>query len=153
VLWTTPVLQSALAPASAASGPCTVACPAGSPCANNTNCGPGTICINGTCLIPYGGTGVCTASSQCQSGNCYNGHCIASWPQTACTADSQCLSGKCNGGLCFENGLGAYCRTTTDCTDNTMCGGSPPTCGGTGAPCANANKCLSGKCKNGVCVA
>lgn len=157
VVWTTPLLQSALAPAAAASPPpvCTSNCPPGSLCTTSTMCASGLVCIGGVCKIPYGNTtSVCGADVQCQSGNCSptTKRCLASWPDTPCTADSQCLSGKCNGGTCFANSVGGSCRTTSDCTDNTTCG---PTkvCGGVGAVCANNNKCTTGKCKNGFCVA
>ncbi|HUW16278.1 MAG TPA: hypothetical protein VMW94_04310, partial [Actinomycetes bacterium] len=98
-VWTVPALQSALAPAAAASPPpvCTVNCPPGSACATNTNCSTG-LCLNGICVIPYPGGGTCTANSQCQSGNCLGGTCAAAWPGTTCTSSSQCLSGKCAGG-------------------------------------------------------
>ena len=163
-LWATPLLQSALAPAAAASAnPCATTCggtcptcgPGTGPCSTNTQCTTG-LCYSGLCVIPYGATTPCTASVQCRSGNCSGtpssaGTCLASWPGVTCTADNQCLSGKCNGGNCFENGLGGACRTTTDCTDNTTCGPTK-TCGGLGAACANNNKCVSGKCKGGICV-
>ena len=159
VVWTTPLLQSALAPAAAASPPpaCTVACPPGTLCTTSTTCASGLVCLGGICKIPYGNTtAVCGADTQCQSGNCSptTNRCLASWPGTTCTANSQCLSGKCNGGNCFENALGGSCRTTADCTDNTTCptGTGPYVCGGVGAACANNNKCTTNKCQGGYCV-
>jgi len=166
VAWTIPTVLSAQAPAAAASGGacngvCGGVCPpctAGTgPCTTNSQCASGTICVAGLCKIPYGGTTPCTGSPQCQSGNCSGttgspGTCLASWPGTTCTADSQCLSNKCNGGKCFENSLGGNCRTSADCTDNVTCSATTQTCGGLGATCSNNNKCVSGRCRNGVCA-
>jgi hypothetical protein len=159
VVWTTPILQTALAPAASASvvPPCTVSCPVGTPCASTANCASGLICSGGVCKIPYGGSGTCASGADCQSGNCNptTQTCIASWPGTSCTAGSQCLSGKCNGGTCFANPVGGYCRTTADCTDNTTCpasGNGLRVCGGPGASCQNNNKCVSHQCNRGVCT-
>jgi hypothetical protein len=159
VVWTTPILQTALAPAASASTPpvCTVSCPPGTPCAGNSNCASG-FCQGGICKIPYGGSGTCSGGADCQSGNCdpVAHTCLASWPGVTCTTDSQCLSGKCVGGRCFENSVNGLCLTTADCTDNTTCPAGtswPRVCGGTGATCANSNKCVSGRCRQGVCVA
>lgn len=151
-VWTTPVLQTALAPAASASA-CTIGCVAGTTCTTNTNCATG-LCLNGICAYPHGTPGACTANNQCQSGNCFNGTCTAQWPGTTCTANNQCLSGKCVGGRCFENALGQLCSISADCTDNTTCPptGSPRVCGGVGALCANNNKCTTNKCRGGVCV-
>jgi len=165
-LWTTPVLQTALAPAASASvnpcvgicgvGACPVCGPGVGTCTNNTQCATG-LCYNGICVIPYGATTPCTGSNQCQSGNCSGttgspGVCIASWPGTTCTTDTQCLSGKCNGGRCFENPKGGLCRAAADCTDNITCSSTTKTCGGDGAVCANNNKCVSNRCQGGICV-
>ncbi len=160
VVWTTPILQTALAPAASASVvPPSARCPARSgprarppPTARS-----GLICSGGFCKIPYGGSGTCTSGADCQSGNCNptTSTCIASWPGTSCTANTQCLSGKCNGGTCFANPVGGYCRTTADCTDNTTCpatGSGLRVCGGPGASCQNNNKCVSGNCNRGVCT-
>ena len=169
VLWTTPVLQTAFAPAASASHglhcsqttcgltlPLSVGtCPL---CATGLTCTTGTECVTGLCTggictaIPSGST--CTTDGQCASGYCSPAGVCKSWPGLTCTADSQCQSGKCVGGRCFENGLNGVCRTTADCTDNTSCSATPPArgvCGGVGAPCANNNKCVSGKCQGGIC--
>ena len=159
VVWTTPILQTALAPAASASvvPPCTVACPVGTACSGPAGCASGLICSGGVCKIPYGNTTTtCANGGQCQSDNCSTttNKCLASWPGHTCTSGTQCLSGKCSGGQCFANPLGGYCRITTDCTDNTTCpstGSGVKVCGGPGASCQNDNKCVSGRCRQGIC--
>jgi hypothetical protein len=150
VVWTTPVLQTALAPAASASH-CTNCVGIGGSCDPNhstAECQVGLVCLAGVCLVDGGSSG-CTTSNQCASGVCSGGVCLA-WPGTTCTSGTQCASGKCTGGVCFANGRGGRCKTTADCTDNTQCG---PTgvCGGAGAPCANKEKCVSRVCTNGGC--
>ncbi len=149
VVWTTPILQTALAPAASASH-CTSSCPLGSPCSPLISCQAGLVCTGGFCLVATG-SGGCTTNADCASGACSGGTCL-SWPGATCTANSQCASNKCAGGQCFANGLNGACRTTTDCTDNTTCSATTQTCGGVGAACANNNKCTTNKCQGGICV-
>jgi hypothetical protein len=147
VVWTTPILQTALAPAAAASGLCGTNCL----CPFGTECDPGYVCVLGVCLVDGGGSG-CGSNADCASGVCNltTSTCLG-WPGATCSTGTQCASGKCTGGQCFANGVGGSCRDLNDCTDNTTCG---PTkvCGGLGATCANNNQCVSNKCQGGICV-
>ena len=127
--WTVPLIQSAVAPAAAASGGgCTSACPPGSPCGTGVTCGPGLVCLGG----------VCTSSGKV-------------WTGSTCQQDYQCWSNVCKGGKCKPAELKMPCRISADCMDNVNCSAQTQTCGGVGATCQNKNKCISEKCVNGVC--
>ena len=128
--WTVPMIQSAVAPAAAASGGgCISGCPAGSTCTTDANCASGLTCIGGICGQPG-----------------------KAWTGTSCGHDNQCWSNVCNGHTCKPAELKAPCRTSTDCRDNVNCSATTQTCGGTGASCNNKHKCISEQCVNSVCV-
>lgn len=126
--WTVPLIQSAVAPAAAASGTMGSS-PYGAPCSSNLDCASG-YCINGICGQP----GVF-------------------WAGSSCVKNADCWSGICRGGKCKPGPLGQVCATAADCQNNISCAAGNQTCGGAGATCQNKNKCATGlSCVHGVCV-
>ena len=137
-VWSVPVIQSAVAPAVAASGTLGQPCPCKAP----VTCGGG-IC---------GGTGAtCSSAAVCVSGGCSGGLCtsVGQAPAGAlCSTGTACLSGVCTGGTCAKSAVGGKCTTANDCgtgvgcssrSGQTVCGGPGATCGGTNSNCQYGN--------------
>ncbi len=150
-------------------------CGGGDPCSNGAQDGDETDvdCGGGTCGACMAGMG-CRLGTDCQSGFCTNGKCVA----PLCTdgvkngkeTDVDC------GGLCPGCALGKMCKAAPDCTSlmcvNNVCTGNPCMdgtkngaetdidCGGGSCPkcsagqmCLMATDCTSAQCNNNVCVA
>jgi hypothetical protein len=100
-------------------GRCTLDCGAGAA----TTCGPGELCVNGTCGVACASTGDCLAGRICKGGVC----------APFCASDGDCRSGNCN-------------LYTNHCDD-----GSQRKGGGLDAPCLRNDDCLSGICTSGTC--
>jgi hypothetical protein len=129
---------------------------------------------------PNHGVGnTCTGPSQCISGNCCNGFCIATGATCptagsvpnggACNVAIECASGVCTGGFC-KGANNTDCANGNGCQSNRCCGGKcrSNTCGAGGSAncttvgpdstccsgqcgCGNANCTGSNKCTEVVC--
>ncbi len=114
-VWSVPALQSATAPAAAASGPCSqgtlLARAAGCPL-----CGVGAApvwsmpsvvtsrCSGGTCQPGQLGD-TCLATSDCAQGICSGGVCVQGVTGDPCDAPVDCITGICTGGTCRAGGI------------------------------------------------
>ena len=132
--WTLPLIQSAVAPASAASG----ATGLGNRCRVDGDCAGAYVCTGGYCAPP---------NKQWAGGPCPNGA-------------SDCLSGSCNNHkhhpTCNPGPTGSTCATHHDCKGNVNCADNK-ICGGLGASCGHdSDRCAAGlTCSHRwhVCVA
>jgi hypothetical protein len=148
-VWTVPVIDSALAPAAAASTPnctgvCGGACPLCGPgqgtCSTNSQCASGLTCSGGVCKAAQGST--CTANSQCVTNVCLAGTCMGTVAGTTCTGYSTCLSYLCVNGTCRQSGsLWPFntCASSADCYTSGGCNASTHTCNDS----ARNGKCLT----------
>jgi hypothetical protein len=135
-VWTVPVIESALAPAAAASTPtctnvCGGACPTcglgKGPCTQNAQCSSGLVCSGGVCKTAQGGT--CTINANCSTNVCINGTCRGTVAGSTCAAWNTCLSYICdNSGHCFKSIAGWYCLSSADCYTSGGCNAASHTC-------------------------
>lgn len=110
-----------------------------------------------------GNCNTCTDNSNCISGLCCGGICLASCTGQAvggcCNADGQCTSGSCVGGFCAgTTGAGGTCSNNNQCLSGNCCSGICTTVGGAcpqinGSICNANGQCSSNICCNGVCSA
>lgn len=153
--WSVPVIESALAPASAASTPtcvgvCGGACPTcglgQGPCTTNTQCSTGLVCSSGVCKTAQGGT--CSTNSNCSTGVCIGGTCRGTVAGTPCSGGTTCLSYICSGGTCHQSAAGFYCLSSADCYTSGGCSATAHTCNKS----AKNGKCLwNGDCTSNNC--
>jgi hypothetical protein len=144
-------------------------------------CGSGLVCTAGVCVDPGCGndpqtgaaltlcTGVCiniaTDSSHCGScdnactsgAQCVNGACTCAPDGSPCTYPSDCCADTCApGGVCGCIPTGSACPETNNTGDCCEQGAAYCVNGycsyANGAACAGNTFCISGNCKNGVCV-
>ncbi|MBL8924411.1 MAG: putative metal-binding motif-containing protein [Myxococcaceae bacterium] len=128
-------------------GRCAVECRVGA------DCSPGLVCELGRCRLPVGDGGTssgdggvgCVFNSQCATGRCFQGQCVAECLATSdCTAPRGCDAGRC----VLPPGVTA-CQRTSECDAGQAC--SPQ--GQCIAECATARDCAPGlDCAGGRCV-
>jgi cysteine-rich repeat protein/Cys-rich repeat protein len=61
-----------------------------SDCRSNADCAPGLLCTNGQCTRLG-----CSADSDCTSGRCVHGSCVACTSDRECRSDQRCAGGQC----------------------------------------------------------
>ncbi len=150
-----------------------VAAPDGTPCDDGDSCTESDIYTAGVCKgKPLDCTGLDT---QCTSGSCQNGACVAIPKDGACNdgdpctvtdvcangtcagvgldcsnLDDTCVVGVCEAGLCVAAPIEAVCDDSDSCTTDDKCvAGS---CQGTPMDCSQLNAgCFAGVCVDGVC--
>jgi hypothetical protein len=155
-VWTVPVIESAVAPAAAASTPtctgvCGGTCPTcgvgQGPCTTNTQCNTGLVCSAGVCKTPQGGT--CTTNANCSTSVCISGTCQGTVAGTTCSSGSTCLSTFCVGGKCHTGPNGYMCLTNADCYTNGGCNTTTHTCNKSskGGACFINSDCSAGTCQ------
>ena len=170
-VWTVPALQSAIAPAAAASGTrttdvvcsqgtCGTQVPSGSgcslcavnhSCANSTECVT-HVCTGGTCRKAATG-GSCASNGDCTTNKCTSGVCQQSQTGQPCGSTGDCVTHICSSGTCASGGIGTTCTSSIDCTTG-QCfqrTGQPKTCGGPGSTCTTNAGCTNGNCSGGIC--
>jgi hypothetical protein len=160
-VWTVPVIESALAPAAAASTPnCTGVCGGACPlctagqgtCTTNSQCASGLTCSGGVCKAAQGAT--CTSNAQCVTNVCLSGTCRGTVAGTTCTNSNTCLSQACLNGVCHQSGT-LYpwntCASSADCYTNGGCNASTHTCNDStkGGKCLIDSDCVSPMVCNG----
>lgn len=117
------------------------ACGTGQGCLADSDCATG-VCSSGTCIAPS-----CTdhVKDGTETGmDCGGGSCSACGTGQGCLADGDCQSGVCSGGTC----------AAASCTDHAKNGSETDVdCGGSCSPCANNGACqLSTDCQSMVCT-
>jgi hypothetical protein len=118
-------------------------------CAVNADCQAGFWCDSaggvGVCRA-LGGNGVsCTASAQCQSGNCVDGVCC----NASCTGLCQACNVAGSIGACTN--VPSNTDPANECAGTAVCNGAGACTGANGSPCVSGANCLSGSCTDGVC--
>ena len=134
--WTVPLIQSAVAPAAAAS--------LGYQCLTDGDCNAGFYCVGG----------YCTSAPK------------LAWPHETCSGNgtNKCQGAagavNCVSGYCPTMPVGGPCRTSTDCNGTPQAGASSPVgcssgkiCGGLGASCSQNSDCVSSNCSGSICAA
>ena len=107
-------------------------------CVFATQCESG-ICLNGVCLAP----GQCVNDAQCDEGQmCQDFTCVA---RPECLSDAECGEGRiCNAsGECEDD---VECRKDADCGDNKICVYNMCAECRLDCECAEGNICLNGAC-------
>ena len=133
LVWSVPVIQTALAPAASASALCQ---------GGTSTCGNG--CDAGLC----GNGATCQTSADCINGTCSGGFCGGP-SGTSCTTggNAACRYNNCSSGVC--GGLSATCVNSTWCSPTIGCG-QGGVCGAKNSSCSGAasgpSQCVSGVC-------
>jgi alpha-tubulin suppressor-like RCC1 family protein len=122
-------------------------------CADGSVCTAGSDCLSGVCT-----RGMCMAASctdRLKNGtetdtDCGGASCSPCADGDACTARGDCLSGVCTDGICMAPSCTDRAKNGTETAID--CGGAscPPCADGRG--CAVAADCQSGVCTGGVCA-
>jgi hypothetical protein len=126
--------------------------PAGSACANATDCSAGLVCAAATdqCTADVS----CTAAAECGDGaHCREGKCTPNVAGGPCETARDCIdSERCRMGTCAAPaGPGEGCTVAEECQAPLVCGPAG-TCV-TEVPCTNNQGCGAGAiCQNGQCV-
>jgi hypothetical protein len=150
-VWATPVVQSVVAPAWAASGPkppkpvctgsdsyldhkgnrvacgigCKKKCPTGYLCHSNSDCQNHNCVDNGTTKVcrPNKKGGPCEEDKDCKSKNCdeSDGTCHPAYAGEYCEEDGECTTTVCAGGVCKQSGRGEACASNKDCVKGLKC--------------------------------
>ena len=112
----------------------------GQPCKFNSQCCPGTVCLNGSCACGFGST---LCQGQCLS-NCPNGQirnpntCDCEFPDgsrpnfsndpnncgtcgSVCDDNNVCTTNTCVNGGCVHISIAGCCTGDAQCNDNTIC--------------------------------
>ena len=97
----------------------------------------------------------CTASTDCDSGNCANNTCVGLLEGDTCSSDGQCAANYYCRGVCtavHENG--SYCITDSECPVGSGCNNN--TCAGLfsltiGESAESGRFCMSNFTNNGAC--
>ncbi len=144
-------------------------CPA--TCDNDVDCSAGNYCNAATqCVSKLANGQACTATNQCQSGNCADDVCCNSACTESCNACSTAAGAPSNGTCASVTGAGnpscgaylcdgmsatcpATCDNDTDCSAGSFCNASSQciTELANGQACAAGSECQSGNCTDAVC--
>jgi hypothetical protein len=92
---------------------------------------------------------ICSAGSDCKSGECNSGFCGKSTTGEACSANVDCLGANCASNICGVGGGGASCLVNSDCASANCAAGI---CGklADGASCSANADCNSELCYSSV---
>jgi hypothetical protein len=110
-------------------------------CLRNTDCAPGSYCINAQCHLGCAADSDCPSTERCQAGICQPR------PTEECTTGADCPEGN----DCVDASCRARCVETAECPTGAICklGYCMP---GSGAACTSHCDCpITERCVDGIC--
>ncbi len=127
------------------------------PCVSSADCEPELFCyaLASKCVDTLPDGVPCTLSSQCESGICNYGFCVAqALPNgVPCTTDSACQGGNCLLGFCATVNCGdGTCSANEHCGSNNILGNPGEPCAADCGTCGDLTTCTADiDCTSGYC--